>query len=465
MKKTTLSTIALIAFCFGASAQQMTGVDVNQYGQKVESEPAEAQVQDGILVLKSKTSDYKMWFDIRVQADGAVFFGGPDFTEKELNGSENSNHIGNGMKLRRTRFAVKAQLDKNWYGEIDTDWSSGVVEVKDAVLEYTGVPGLSLKVGNFKESFSMQRNTTSRYLMFMERSMATYLAPSRHLGFNVRYSKPLYWLSGGVFGPELAGAEEQTAMEDNNKDFGRNAGLSYTCKVVLRPLHKMQDGSLHLGAAVSYREPKASSTDAYGAARYSTRNSTSINRKKYLDTDVMPGMDHELAWTVELAGHYKGLRYEAAYITRGAYFKQAVNPIGAQWAKGWYAQASYSLFGGQQNYDADGAKYTRISDMNKWGALEIAARYDYLNLNTGNYFGGSGESYAFGINYYPNKNVKFMLNYQFNNNDRYANGKGKLYVGRDASGKPTSDYTKVADADGKAGVDYSMLALRCQIAF
>ena len=36
------------------------------------------------------------------------------------------------------------------------------------------------------------------------------------------------------------------------------------------------------------------------------RNSTSVNRKKYLDTDVIPGLDHELAWTVELAGHYKG---------------------------------------------------------------------------------------------------------------------------------------------------------------
>ena len=80
-------------------------------------------------------------------------------------------------------------------------------------------------------------------------------------------------------------------------------------------------------------------------------------------------------------------------------------------------------------------------------------------------FGGSGEAYTVGLNYYPTKNVKIVLNWQYNNNDRYANAKGKSYVGYDADGKPTSDYTKVVAANGKAGVDYQMLALRFQVAF
>ena len=63
------------------------------------------------------------------------------------------------------------------------------------------------------------------------------------------------------------------------------------------------------------------------------------------------------------------------------------------------------------------------------------------------------------------KNVKFAINYQYNNNDRYANGKGKLYVGHDVSGKPTKDYTKVVESSGKAGVDYHMISMRFQVAF
>ena len=35
----------------------------------------------------------------------------------------------------------------------------------------------------------------------------------------------------------------------------------------------------------------------------------------------------------------------------------------------------------------------------------------------------------------------------------------------DAAGKPTRDYTKVVTESGKAGVDYSMLAVRFEIDF
>ena len=58
-----------------------------------------------------------------------------------------------------------------------------------------------------------------------------------------------------------------------------------------------------------------------------------------------------------------------------------------------------------------------------------------------------------------------QINYQYNNNDRYANGKDKLNVGLDAAGQPTKDYTKVVAANGKAGVDYHMIALRVEIDF
>ena len=234
--------VSLAAFLAVSLSAQTTDtkkdseVELNQYGQQVNSTPGQVKIQDGIMVLDAKKIDYKMWFDIRVQGDAAVFFGGPDFTSSQLDGKDNPNHIGNGMSIRRARFAVKAQLDRNWYGEIDTDWADGICELKDAILAYNGVPGLEIKAGNFKESFSIQRNTTSRYLMFMERPMVTSLAPSRHLGLNLTYSNKWFWFAGGVFGPELKGAEEATAMKDNNKDLGRNAGLSYTGKVGFRPL-------------------------------------------------------------------------------------------------------------------------------------------------------------------------------------------------------------------------------------
>ncbi len=467
MKKFLLIAAVAIASICGAQAQEAE-VTYNQYGQKVTSLPIKAQVQDGILVFQNKDAGYKMWFDVRLQGDAAVYFGY----------DKNLTSIGNGMSLRRTRFAVKTQINDDWYAEFDTDWTSGLPEIKDAILQYDGIENLQIKMGNFKENFSIQRNTTSRYLMFMERAMVTYLAPSRHLGVNFRYNTPALWASFGVFGPELKGAEEQTFMEDGNKDYGLNEGLSYTGKIVWRPLHKMDNGSLHIGAAVSYREPKLTSTDGYNAVRYSTRNGTSINRKKFLDTDAISGLDHEIAWTVELAGHYDALRYEAAYIARTPYLDPEKNSVKiVNPANGWYAQASYMLFGGKQNYDAGGAKYTRCTRGQDWGDLEVAARVEQINLNLAQeYMGGSAMSYALGLNFYPIENVKFMINYQYNDNDIHANGKGAqdgtdaaakkpYYSGYDAEGNPAKYPNQIAPDSKTKGIDFHMISCRFQVAF
>ena len=500
MKKLFLLSALALSMSIAATAQeQEAATDVNQYGQAVQATPVQAQVQDGILVFQNKKANYKMWFDVRVQADAAVFFGAPDYADK----------IGNGMSIRRSRFAVKAQLDKNWYGELDTDWTSGTPELKDAYVAFTGVPGLEIKAGNFKENFSIQRNTTSRYLVFMERPMVTSLAPSRHLGINARYSYNWIWASAGVFGPALKDAEAMEFMQDYNKDYGMSEGLSYTGKVVFRPLYKSKDASLHIGGAFSYRnmkttefkvkdfeelieedediiaaleEGKFKELDVFGAAM-DARNSTDINRKKYVNSGDLIGVDHETAWTVELAGHWKGLRYEAAYISRTAHMNKAVNEVvygkkgfDTFTGDGWYVQASYMLFGGTQAYDSNGAKYTRTTSGRKWGDLELAARFQTMDLNDAIFdedgkfvsgiTGGKANMYELGLNYYPCKNVKIMLNYSYINQDKYANGKGadkgKFYVGVNEKGEPTKKSSEVV---GKGGVNYNMLALRFQVAF
>jgi phosphate-selective porin OprO/OprP len=448
--------IALLLLAVPAALAQKNA-KYNQYGVQVKSDRLDVEAQDGILVLESPTSGYKLWFDIRAQADAAVFFGAPEYADP----------IGNGAQIRRARFAVKGQIDEKWYGEFDMDLANGLAELKDAIVRYTGVPNLDLQVGNFKENFSIQRNTTSRYLQFMERPMVcSALTPSRHIGINAKYAKNWLWFSTGLFSQVIAGQEEWTNVADNNKDFGRNSGYAWTTKLVVRPLYKLDNASLHIGAAYSYRTTTTDmATGEWGTYRASARNSTSINRKKYLDTNNLPGFDHNNLWTVELAGHWGGLRYEAAYIGDNVHFKPDAADPETKNFNGWYAQAGYLLFGGKQRYDSNGGKYTKVERAHDWGDVELCARYETCNLNFGNVFGGASEAYTLGLNYWVNENVKMQLNYQFNNNDRYATGKGKLNVGLDSNGKPTKDFTKVATATGKAGVDYHMVAFRFEIDF
>ena len=110
MRKITF-ILALMLLAVPAALAQKATTKYNQYGVAVQSDRLDVEAQDGILVMESPKSGYKLWFDIRAQADGAVFFGAPEYADP----------IGNGTSIRRARFAVKGQIDEKWYGEFDME--------------------------------------------------------------------------------------------------------------------------------------------------------------------------------------------------------------------------------------------------------------------------------------------------------------------------------------------------------
>lgn len=446
-----LTALMLTGSC--AFAQEAdTTVRYNQYGVKVSRNALQAEERNGILILESKDQKYKIWYDARVQVDGAMFFG------------DTYNPIGNGTSIRRARFAVKSAFAEKWYGEIDMDLSNSKLELKDAYVEFSPCNSFSLKTGNFKEGYSMESTTTSRYLTFIERPNAvSAFAPSRHIGIAAEFNKNWLFGVGGIHFQNIGGLEERTFSEDNNKDFGFDEGVSFTGKLVAMPLYKESDKGLHFGVAASYRTPK-SDAEIRGTERYSTRSLTSINRKKYMDTDMIPNVDHIILGGFELAGYHKNYRFQAEYLLSNVSRK---NDLPTEKFDGWYAFGSVLLFGGNYNYNTSEAEFTQPSRGKSWGDLELAFRYDYLNLNSrmDGIMGGSGDGYTFGINYHVNNNVKIMLNYAYLNHDRYANGKGKLFVGHDETGELTKDPAKVVDAAGEAGEDYSMINVRFEVDF
>ncbi|HNS74604.1 MAG TPA: porin, partial [bacterium] len=70
-----------------------------------------------------------------------------------------------------------------------------------------------------------------------------------------------------------------------------------------------------------------------------------------------------------------------------------------------------------------------------WGALELAARFSYADLNDlgAGIHGGSSKQLMLGVNYYPNTNIKLMFNYSIVDLDQYATRKGNLFGDDDHS--------------------------------
>lgn len=435
-----------------ANVQMTRNVRYNQYGVRVNRTPLFVEERNGILVFESRDQQHKVWYDVRIQVDGAMFFG------------DTYNAIGNGTSVRRARFAVKTEFAKKWYAEFDMDIANSQLELKDAYLQYTFRKALELKAGNFKEGFSMESTTTSRYLTFMERPMAVNtFAPSRHIGFTASYNYKWLLAIGGIHFQKVDDIGERTFSLDNNKDFGVDEGYSWTGKLVLMPLYDDLHKGLHFGLAGSYRTPK-SDAEVAGTVRYSTRSLTSINRKKYIDTDLIGKVDFSTLGGFEMAGYYNNFRLQGEYLMSSVHRLENLETLNFD---GGYVFGSCMLFGGKYNYNTSEGEFTQVSRGKKWGDVELALRYDYLSLNSSmeTLMGGSGEGITFGINYYANNNVKIMLNYAYLNHDRYASAKNKLFVGYDENGQLTRNPKLVVDGKGKAGEDFHMLSIRFEVDF
>ncbi len=418
---------------------------VNAYGKSVKVQASlNPQSRDGILVLESEDQQFKYWFDTRVYFDGAAYFG-------------DNEEIGNGVNIRRARFAMKTILYGHWGGEFDIDLAYNEVDLKDAYIRYIGNKW-QIKAGNFKEPLSMERTTTSRYLTFIERPMIAELAPSRHMGIAFRSWGQRYYFEGGVFSSEIANG----LMQDENKSNGTNSGFSTTARFAFTPIKKDKQ-VLHLGIAGSYRTPKIPEIgDPESSFRFNTRAETSINRKKYLDTDWVEHADFMTLAGAEIAFAHKNIKVSGEFI-RGCIRRDKNEvPEGEDKAviQGFFAGAGWLVNNANYFYNMSEAEFSQIDfiDPHK-GVFEIAARYDYTDANTFKddakvpYIqGGAAEAYTLGLNYYLNYNVKLMLNYSYVNNDRWADGKGKYDVDKTLP-------------DGESGIDFHMIQARIEIDF
>ena len=430
----------------------LSSIRYNQYGVVVDRKPVVPETRDGLMVFESKDGVYRFWFDVRLNIDGALITG------------DKLNENGSGAEVRRARMAMKGQFRENWYGELDMDFADSRADLKDAYLMYMPNRNFNVKWGNFKEVFSMEQNTSSRYLTFMERPMVTRaLTPARTLGTHVVYSRGWLLAAGGVHFQDVGGWEEVQNRKDNNADFGADEGYSLTGKVILMPFAGDNTKGLHFGLAQSYRTAKLD--DDIGTMRFDVRGPANVNRRKYVDTDRIQNVDHAVHANFEAAGYYKGWKVAGEYTT--AAITSKVDSIAVADLKGHYVAASRLLFGGGYQYNANDGEFTQPRLGRGWGDLEVAARYEYINLTDLGAFvqGGGSEAWTLGMNFYPNNNVKFMVNYSLVNNDRYANGRGRLNVGTTATGAKTPNPQLIVEKDGKAGEDYRVLAFRVQVSF
>lgn len=285
--------------------------------------------------------------------DYIIQIGGPlmyDYNRSELDGVVDEDQFDD----RRARLYVKGNVSKNWAYKLQPNLSGDGFE--DLYIQYKGWgKAAKLTIGNHREPFGLQDQTSSNDISILERSALMELfAPARNEGVSLSgyLSDSVYYGLGAFF----QDVDELDAGEE----------LGFAGRVAWAPV-KTDTSLVHLGVAM-------------------------------FDNSVDDGIGFE-------AAAVSGPFHVQAEYADGTFGIEGVDK------DGFYVQAGYILTGETRPYK-DG-KFKRVKPAGKAGAWELVARYEDGNGNYSDIELGDTDatSYTLGVNYYANKNIRIGINY------------------------------------------------------
>jgi phosphate-selective porin OprO and OprP len=344
--------------------------------------------------------------------------------------------------------------------------------VENAFLTYNGFYNqgrpfpVAFDFGIMDVPWTLEEATSSNDLMFLERSTAQVIATSFGGGdfrssLDLRSNNDRYWLGLFLTGPN-AGALHTAGASCNTGTVAvtpgtpcvtsaQMTGLGPQLSFLARGAYQLvqeKDATFHLGFNYANLFAPRIGANAQGIL-LADRPELRVDPTSFLATGNIPASGGQV-YGVEVAASYKNL------FAQGEYYHYVVDtragvptvpgnlqggvPGPALNFDGGYVQASYSI-GGTRHYDATRGAYTGVipeSPMapggSGWGALEFAGRFTFVDLNspylttatlgpafsapgvftggTTTYGGGNQTAYGVGLNWYPNYNMKFMLDYE-----------------------------------------------------
>ncbi|MGA2125005.1 MAG: porin [Xanthobacteraceae bacterium] len=314
--------------------------------------------------------------------------------------------------------------------------------------------------------WTLDEATSSNDTMFMERASPQVVATEFGGGdfrtaLGARSNNDRYWLGAFLTGPN-AGALHTAGASCNTGTVAVTAGTPCVTSAQMTGLGpqlaflarggyqivQQPDATVHLGFNyANLFAPRVLANEQ--AIQLFDRPELRIDPTYFLNTGFIPATGGQVYGAEFAASWYN-------FFVQGEYYHYVVDTRAGVTAipgnlqggvpgptlnfNGGYVEASYS-FGGKRLYDPSRGAYTGVipavplaPGSPGWGALEVAGRFSIVNLNspylttaqlgpaytapgvftggTTGYGGGEQTSYGVGLNWYPNLNMKFMLDYE-----------------------------------------------------
>jgi phosphate-selective porin OprO and OprP len=394
--------------------------------------------------------------------------------------------LDDGENLRRARIGVLGKFMGDWNYALIYDFGGSsdgfggtaseggvpvgflpggaVSGVENAYLSYTGIKPLGgqlvVEGGVLDLPWSLGEATSSNDIVFMERASSQVIASTMaaddfRSAVGARWFNDRLWGGAYVTGPTTGAIHSASSVNPP----GTTEQLGAVARVAGQVL-SAADYSLHLGADAEFLiRPPHNEITRVETLTFTDRPELRIDPTQLISTGAIANVSSAQVYGVEAAGTYGPLFFQGEYfwynVDRGA--ATGLPPIGAPSLQfqGGYAQASYVLTGETHKYNAAAAAYLGVVPEHPfsladggWGAWEIGGRVSTMDLNnqlgtpTG-IAGGDQTIYTVGLNWYVNRNVRFMFDYLHGNIVRQIS--------------PTNP--------GDAGSKFDAFAMRTQVAF
>lgn len=346
------------------------------------------------LRIEAPNKNFCLKIGGRFQGDWAVFDTGHEI-EDDLGNFEE------GTEVRRARFYYSGTLYEHFEFKTQVELSERNIEARDVYIGLIDLPVIgNLRLGHFKEPFGLNELTSSKYIMFMERSLTTEtFAPGRNAGImlhNTACDERMTW-AVGIF------RETDEFFNGEVAD-----GLHLTGRLTGLPWYEDAGRKLlHVGLAWSHQDPAG---DDIG---FDARPESHLAPKLVASDDIA-------ADGVDLVGLEAAFVY-GSFSLEGEYIHAFVNRQEGSNLQfnSFYVQGSYIFTGEHRNYDTEVAEFGRITPKRNFGedggmgAWEAALRYSYLDLNDHDIRGGRLSDVTAGLNWYLNPNVRVSWNYVY----------------------------------------------------
>ena len=193
---------------------------------------------------------------VEAKVTGRVQFDARNFsTNYNAIADRDSASLGDSFEVRRARVGVAGKINKDIsYEVVGNGVGSSTNWVDTAYGNYGFNKKAQVRVGRFKQPFSLEEQTSSNNIDFMERSYGNQMVPGKRLGAMV-HGEPMKGLTYGV-SVYQDGFNELT----NQSSIGNKQAARFTLN--LAQINDIKDTVLHIGAGYTGGESSVVPTNS-----------------------------------------------------------------------------------------------------------------------------------------------------------------------------------------------------------